>query len=305
MSIRSWLATAIVIILNIVSVSSAFALSVVCEQADDVRALDGVWIYVEDRTAGRAVEEHQPSMSPRVTLRVEDDAVVLVRSNGEIRMSLDGTAVEVAREGSASRYSGEWKDGAFAYQSVPMREPGDTRNASVIRWELRVTDEGLIASVAIDPGWKSVALYRHPEDIEMPAPAAATINEIAWLGGAWVGTRGTGGAISIEEHWTPPLGGSMLGVSRTVSRGAMRAFEYLRVVERDGGLVYVAQPNGAKATEFVLTEISATRAVFLNPRHDSPQRITYELTAEGGLTASIGYVNGGRPRPFEYTREED
>lgn len=84
----------------------------------------------------------------------------------------------------------------------------------------------------------------------------------------------------------------------------MFAFEFLRIVERDGGLVYVAQPNGAAPTEFVLTEFSAKRAVFENPRHDYPKRIAYELSADGGLTATIGYIKGGSPRRFEFKREK-
>ena len=98
----------------------------------------------------------------------------------------------------------------------------------------------------------------------------------------------------------------MLGVSRTVNKkGKTVAFEYLRIVERDGGLVYVAQPNGRPPTEFVLTELRGTRAVFENPRHDSPQRIVYELSDGGVLSASIGFMNGGRPTRFEFTREGD
>jgi hypothetical protein len=83
----------------------------------------------------------------------------------------------------------------------------------------------------------------------------------------------------------------------------MVAFEYLRVVERDGGLVYVAQPGGGTATEFVLTELSGTRAVFDNPRHDSPQRIVYELSEDGRLTASVGFMKGGKPKAFAFERE--
>ena len=75
----------------------------------------------------------------------------------------------------------------------------------------------------------------------MPAPAKAAIGDLAWLAGAWVGTRSSGS--SIEERWSPPLGGAMLAVSRTViTSGKMFAFEYLRIVERDGGLVYIASP---------------------------------------------------------------
>lgn len=287
------------------SASAAPTASARFAQPEDLRALDGVWIYIEDRTEGRPTEEHQPSMSSKVTLRVEEDAVVLVRSRSEIRMPLDGSPTDVTTEGSTSHYSGKWTDGAFAYESVPA--PGSA-STTVIRWELRPTPDGLLASVATDTGWKSVALYRHPQDIALPTPAAATINDMAWLAGAWVGTRGTDGAISIEERWSPPLGGAMLAVSRTVARGSMRGFEFLRMVERDGGLVYIAQPNGAPPTEFVLTELAITesgthRAVFENPRHDSPQRIIYELSTEGRLTASIGNTNGGRPRAFEYGPE--
>jgi hypothetical protein len=96
----------------------------------------------------------------------------------------------------------------------------------------------------------------------------------------------------------------MLGASRTVNtRDQMSAFEYLRIVERDGGLVYIAQPGGATPTEFVLSEVSATRAVFDNPRHDYPKRIVYELSADGRLSATIGFMKGGSPRRFDFTRE--
>ncbi|MCC6405845.1 MAG: hypothetical protein IT453_01675 [Planctomycetes bacterium] len=302
MHVRTWQAAALLLLATLVALSTAFASSSREPRADDVRALDGVWIYVEDRTEGRALEDQQSSMGGKVTLRVEEAAVVLVRSDGEIRMALDGSATEVSREGSTSRYSGTWKDGAFRYQSEPVTEPGSPTRTG-IRWELRPTADGLLAGVETDSGWKSIALYRHPEDIPLPTPAKATIGDLTWLAGAWVGTRGTGGTTSMEERWCPPLGGAMLAVSRTVSRQKMTAFEYLRIVERDGGLVYVAQPGGRSPTEFVLTELAANRAVFENPRHDSPQRIVYELSAEGGLSASIGSTKGGRPKRFDFQRE--
>lgn len=275
--------------------------------ADELRALDGVWHYVEDRTEGRPAEQHQPSMSSKVTIRIEEDAFVLVRSDGEIRMALDGSPTEVTREGRVTRYRGEWKDGAFVYHSEPVRAPDDTRTGGQIQWDLRVTDEGLLARVVVGPPteFTSVALYRHPQDIEMPAPAAATIDGMAWLSGAWTGTRGSQGQITFEERWSPPLGGSMLATSRTVSRGRMSAFEFLRIVEREGGLVYIAQPGGRTPTEFVLTELGDTRAVFENPRHDFPQRIVYELSPEGRLTASISYTGGGSARSFEFGREDN
>jgi len=146
-----------------------------------------------------------------------------------------------------------------------------------------------------------MALYRHPEDIELPEPATAKIPDMAWLAGAWGGTMGTS---SIEERWSPTKGGAMLGVARTVREEKMVAFEFLRIVERDGGLVYIAQPGGRPPTEFVLTELDNKRAVFVNPRHDYPQRIIYKLSQEGDLTASIGYAKG-RLQSLEFKREKE
>lgn len=304
MQVRVHAAAVITAIAVVSTFSTAFAANDTETKADGVRAVDGEWIYVEDRTEGRAVEAQQPSMSARVRLRVEEDAVVLERRGQDIRIALDGSPTEVSRGSSVSRYSGAWKDGAFEYESVPVRKPDDTRTGGTIRWTLRVTDEGMLAHVMVNSpnGFSQVALYRHPEDIELPKPAEATIADVEWLAGPWVGTRGRPGTTSIEERWSPPLGGSMLAVSRTVTRGKLRSFEYLRIIERDGGLIYVAQPNGTEPTEFTLTEFDATRAVFENPRHDFPQRIVYERAGKD-LTASIGFANGGKPREFKFKRE--
>ena len=308
MHLRTRLAIALALLATVGASSAALASSARPAQADDLRALDGEWLYVEDRTEGRAIEEQGPSMGPRFALRVEEGAVVLVRGKGaslrEVRMALDGSATDVenTETNSTSRYHGEWKDGAFTYDIEILRKPDNARTA-LIRTEFRVTADGLLGRVVVgDPptGTGSVSLFRHPADIALPAPAKAAMADMAWLAGAWVGTKGKS---SIEERWSPPAGGAMLGVSRTVSRDRMSAFEFLRLVERDGGLVYIAQPNGGTATEFVLTELGATRAVFENPRHDSPQRIVYELSAEGQLSASIGQTKGGRPQRFEFKRE--
>ncbi|HMS18149.1 MAG TPA: DUF6265 family protein, partial [Planctomycetota bacterium] len=58
------------------------------------------------------------------------------------------------------------------------------------------------------------------------------------------------------------------------------------------------------ATEFVLTELHSSRAVFDNPRHDYPKRIVYELSDAGTLSATIGFTKGGTPRRFDFKREE-
>ncbi len=291
------------------TLSSVLASSTLSAQTDDLRALDGEWIFVEDRTEGRTLEQLGPPMASKFSMRVEEGAVVL---NGhgsghrDVRIALDGSIIEVVEPNKrVVRYHGAWKDGAFEYQVEFVRAPGAPDGIGLIRRKFRITADGLFVSVVVDPpaGKESVGLYRHAEDIALPALAKAAIGDLAWVAGAWVGTRSSGS--SIEERWSPPLGGAMLAVSRTVNTsGKMVAFEYLRIVERDGGLVYIAQPGGDKPTEFVLTELEGTRAVFENPRHDYPKRIVYELSAEGGLSATIGQTKDGSPRCFEFNREE-
>ncbi|CAN5756348.1 hypothetical protein BH24ACI5_BH24ACI5_26800 [soil metagenome] len=93
-----------------------------------------------------------------------------------------------------------------------------------------------------------------------PQGAPADITRLAWLAGSWTGTAGRS---TIEEHWTPPAGGSMLAVARTIREDRLRAFEFLRIVQKGTTLVYLAMPNGrAPATEFTLTKVEADSVTF-------------------------------------------
>lgn len=308
MRLPTWLVTALACVAPFTTPAAALASSSPSAPPDGLLALDGEWTYVEDRTEGRALERLGPPMSTTFVFRIEEDAVILVRGHGsghrDVRIALDGSTTEVTGPQKITRYHATWGDDALTYEVNFLR--GENREPGrMIRRQFRITPDGLLVRARSGPtGFESVALYRHAEDIALPTPADAAIDDLAWLAGAWVGTRGKS---SIDERWTPPLGGSMLAVSRTVSRARDRmvAFEYLRIIERDGGLVYIAQPNGGSPTEFTLTELSATRAVFDNPRHDYPKRIVYELSADGALSATIGFMKGGTPRQFEFTREGD
>jgi Domain of unknown function (DUF6265) len=292
----------------LVTFGVASAVSTLSAQTDELRALDGEWIFVEDRTEGRALEQQGPPMASKFSMRVEEGAIVL---NGhgsghrDVRIALDGSVTEVKEAKTISRYRGAWKDSKFEYEVAFERLAASSpESIKQIRRMFRLTSDGLLVSVVVDPPLvkESIGLYRQAEDIALPAPAKAAIGDLAWLAGAWVGTRSTGS--SNEERWSPPLGGAMLAVSRSVNTsGKMFAFEYLRIVERDDGLVYIAQPGGKTPTEFLLTELTKTRAVFDNPRHDYPKRIVYELSAEGSLSATVGFLKGGTPRRFDFKRE--
>lgn len=275
--------------------------------SEDLKALDGEWVYLEDLTEGKTLEQLGPPMSSKFTFRVEEGVVVLVAGHGsghkDVRVKLDGSVTEVTDPSTLVKYTGSWTEGVFTYQTEYFRGPERTPDG-FIRKQFWMTEKGLHVRVKSNrtQGEGSIGLYRHAQDIPLPTPVKATIASLAWLSGNWAGARGTNGSIAFEERWSPPKGGSMLAISRTVSRDRLSAFEFLRILERDGGLVYVAQPNGGAATEFIMTEFSEKHAVFENPRHDYPKKITYELI-EGGMTATIGWLKGGTPRKFEFKRD--
>ena len=249
-------------------------------------------------------------MSSKFSFRVEESQVILVSGHGSghqnVPIKLDGTETLLAPDNSTTtyRYTGSWNEGVFSYRTEFFRGPEKTPDGFLHK-EFKPTANGLIVRVITNrtEGTGSIGFYQHPEDISLPVPFKATIQDVSWISGNWVGTRGTEGSIAFEERWGPPSGGSMFAVSRTVNRGRLSAFEFLRIIERDSGLIYIAQPNGSAPTEFVLTELTHHRAVFDNPRHDYPKRIIYELS-DGNLTATIGYLKGGTPRKFEFLREK-
>jgi hypothetical protein len=159
-----------------------------------------------------------------------------------------------------------------------------------------MTPTTALSAIAIAIGFTGSALV--PQTAR--PPARATISQVEWIAGTWIGE---GGPAIVEERWTPAAGGAMLAVSRTVKGGRMVAFEFLRIIERDGGLVYVAQPGGRPPTDFTLTALTGERATFENPAHDFPKMIQYRKRADGALEARVS-DGGSRAEVFVFRRKE-
>ena len=128
-----------------------------------------------------------------------------------------------------------------------------------------------------------------------------TLADLTWISGDW--QTAPGGRAQIEEHWTLAAGASMMGMGRTVAGDKTVEFEYLRIEQRADGIYYVAHPKGrCPGTDFKLTRASATEAVFENPQHEFPKRITYRKGADDSLTATIDGGEGSKARTFSYRR---
>lgn len=129
-----------------------------------------------------------------------------------------------------------------------------------------------------------------------PATFAQGIDSVAWMAGTWLETTERG---QTEEVWTRPCG-EMMAAANTSLRGTRASFEFLRIVQREGRLVYLASPGGRMPpTEFTLKEQGPARVVFENPTHDFPTRIVYSLDGDV-LTARIEGTLGGQPRAMQW-----
>ncbi|HUF10670.1 MAG TPA: DUF6265 family protein, partial [Rhodothermales bacterium] len=71
----------------------------------------------------------------------------------------------------------------------------------------------------------------------------STVADLAWMSGCWM-TDDEEGSSYMSEQWTKPLG-MMLGTNRTVRDGSVKAYEFLKIEEREGEIYYVARPSGA------------------------------------------------------------
>jgi Domain of unknown function (DUF6265) len=123
----------------------------------------------------------------------------------------------------------------------------------------------------------SISTISHLQD-------TTSIKELDWIVGCW---KSSNSKFETREHWMPAAGNMMVGMSHTVSDGETIGYEYLRIEERDGKLVYIANPSGQEEASFYQSEISDKKMVFVNPDHDFPQRITYYLLNDGSIHARV------------------
>ncbi len=125
-----------------------------------------------------------------------------------------------------------------------------------------------------------------------------TIAALSWLTGTWTLERN--GRMTVER-WAAPAGGVMIGTSHTY-RGE-RTGEYEFIIIRpnaQGELHYVAKPSRQPEASFKLTRVTANEAIFENPQHDFPQKISYVLKEDGALVAAIEGTKDGKARRVEF-----
>jgi hypothetical protein len=137
----------------------------------------------------------------------------------------------------------------------------------------------------------TIALF--PVGISAQEQKAST-DRLDWMAGCWeFNTRN--GAMVISEQWMKPAGGTLIGMSRTVSGGKTVGWEFIRIVTDADGISYIAKPHQSKdETIFKIAKWSATELIFENLAHDFPQRIIYRNAGADSLFARIEGTRSGK-----------
>jgi hypothetical protein len=110
------------------------------------------------------------------------------------------------------------------------------------------------------------------------------MQKLSWIVDRWIATDGESKSY---EHWEKTSETLFTGGSETIKSGDTVFSEKLKIELIDGNIYYIADVSHNPApVKFKLTKLTDSEAVFENPEHDFPQKISY-IQVDGNLHASI------------------
>ena len=140
----------------------------------------------------------------------------------------------------------------------------------------------------------------------------ATVAQLAWIAGPWAGTLNDR---TIEQHWMTPLGGSMVGMYRSIRENRVTLYEllaieqagdevYLRIKHFAPGAGLVSQEAKEQSADHVLVKAEGRTAVFEGGTPASPVQVTFNSPDADTLTITVARQRDGKPvaTDFKYRR---
>ena len=116
------------------------------------------------------------------------------------------------------------------------------------------------------------------------------LDSLEFIIGKWETKSGIG---TSYETWTRVNDTLFEGNALYIINGDTAFTEELKIVFSNNEINYIALPNGQEETAFKLVKAESKKAVFENPTHDFPNRISYTRTYEDSLSAIVeGKVDG-------------
>ena len=293
--------------------------------AQDRPNFSGTWTLPADAPLGPTGKPAgAPGFGPQITIWHEGNNFTVTRvfpaGSVVVTHSLDGVETRSRAPGrlcegdSESVWTAGWQDnavvttlvgaipaGATAATKMDVKAAFRAPAADTMAVELTFRTAGSAEPRVVTTTYRKSGPAEGQPTARVTTGTPATLAQIEWLSGTWSGTTG---ASAFEERWTPPGGGSMLAVARSLRNGVMNTFEFICIVQRNGGLVYSAMPNGRQpATDFTLTRIEPKTVIFENPVHDFPKMVRYTLGDDGTLEAVVSGTEKQKPQVFRFRKQ--
>lgn len=133
-----------------------------------------------------------------------------------------------------------------------------------------------------------------PAATDAPAPESSGLERLEWLLGVWVDPDDG----SSEERWSRLHANAFVGVNHTFEDREIVGTEHLLLTADEDEVSYRAWPQGQRSTVFRLASVDGEGAVFENPSHDWPQRLSY-WRQDDRLHARVAGSEDGEERSFE------
>lgn len=116
--------------------------------------------------------------------------------------------------------------------------------------------------------------------------------------GIWEGPFGKG---LYHEEWHKTSNNELSGKGYIIKENQNSNAEILKLIQNEKGVFYIADvSHNPGPVSFRLSDLSDNIAVFENPEHDFPQKITYSFSDFDSLTAVIESLNEADTRKFIY-----
>lgn len=144
------------------------------------------------------------------------------------------------------------------------------------------------------------------------APAKATVDQLAWVTGAWTGRLGER---TIEQHWSAPLAGSIVAMYRSIQGNRATLYELLAMEQEGEGVVLrikhfapgaglVSQEAKDQSIDHTLVRLEDRTAVFEGGAGPIPTRITFTHPDPDTLNITVARQRDGKPvsTEFKYAR---
>ena len=133
-----------------------------------------------------------------------------------------------------------------------------------------------------------------------------SVSDLSWLSGAWYGQVGDD---LIEEHWSGPAVGTLMGMFRWIHEGQVRFYELL-TIEPDGdqllmrikhfGPGLIGWEEKDQAVTLALVGLQTGEAIFYRLGSDEPLWLFYRLEDENTLVAFFEHDETGHKAEDEF-----